>query len=199
MVPVPQWHPDKNQHQIELATETFKDIQGAYAVLSDPQERSWYDAHRESILRGRTPGDGGGDEADDSDINLWAYFSGSAYDGFGDDEDGFYAVYAVVFAGIDADEKKYAEKPRKHALPPFGTSASEWKEVRAFYGEWESFSTGRTCAGADQYDTRAAPNRQIRRAMEKENNKARAEVGCGARTRTRRRRAPRSESCFRDG
>ena len=48
-----QWHPDKNQHQIDLATEVFKQIQAAHAVLSDPNERAWYDAHREAILRGK--------------------------------------------------------------------------------------------------------------------------------------------------
>ena len=36
----------------EVATERFKEIQNAYAVLSDKHERSWYDQHRESILRG---------------------------------------------------------------------------------------------------------------------------------------------------
>ena len=35
-----------------MATERFKEIQSAYAVLSDKHERSWYDQHRESILRG---------------------------------------------------------------------------------------------------------------------------------------------------
>jgi DnaJ-class molecular chaperone len=39
----------------------FQEIQGAYAVLSDRQERSWYDSHREEILRG---GDGDGENAD---------------------------------------------------------------------------------------------------------------------------------------
>lgn len=46
------WHPDKNQHRIDEATEYFKLIQSAYATLSDPQERTWYDDHREAILRG---------------------------------------------------------------------------------------------------------------------------------------------------
>ena len=36
-----QWHPDKNADNLEEATERFKDIQNAHAVLSDPQERAW--------------------------------------------------------------------------------------------------------------------------------------------------------------
>ena len=37
--------------QVE-ATANFKLIQAANACLSDPQERHWYDNHRDSILRG---------------------------------------------------------------------------------------------------------------------------------------------------
>ncbi len=43
---------DKNNDRAELASEKFKEIQGAYEVLKDPQEREWYDKHRESILNG---------------------------------------------------------------------------------------------------------------------------------------------------
>ena len=35
-------------------------------------------------------------------------------------------------------------------------------QVKQFYAYWEAFNTVRTCAGADKYDTRAAPNRQVR-------------------------------------
>ena len=59
-----QWHPDKNPDRVAEATERFRQIQAAYSVLSDPQERAWYDQHRESILRGGGHGGsyGGGDD-----------------------------------------------------------------------------------------------------------------------------------------
>ena len=36
-----QYHPDKNPDNIEECTRIFNDIQQAYEVLSDPQERAW--------------------------------------------------------------------------------------------------------------------------------------------------------------
>lgn len=51
-----KFHPDKikisNLDENE-AKEKFQLIQQAYEVLSDPQERAWYDKHREQILRGK--------------------------------------------------------------------------------------------------------------------------------------------------
>ncbi len=37
------WHPDKNQHRIEEATEKFRKISEAYTILSDSEKRSQYD------------------------------------------------------------------------------------------------------------------------------------------------------------
>ena len=47
-----QWHPDKNLDNAEEAKKQFQVIQAAYEVLSDPQERAWYDRHRDAILLG---------------------------------------------------------------------------------------------------------------------------------------------------
>ena len=46
-----KWHPDKNNSKREEATEVFKYIHNAYSVINNQTERSWYDSHRESILR----------------------------------------------------------------------------------------------------------------------------------------------------
>ncbi len=47
-------HPDKNRDvSPDRAKEAFQELQQAYEVLSDPQERAWYDAHREAILQVR--------------------------------------------------------------------------------------------------------------------------------------------------
>lgn len=45
-----QYHPDKNPDNVEEATQKFAVIRAAYEVLSDPQERAWYDSHKEQIL-----------------------------------------------------------------------------------------------------------------------------------------------------
>ncbi|TMW44997.1 hypothetical protein DOY81_009929 [Sarcophaga bullata] len=45
-----KWHPDKNLNCLEEAKERFQLIQQAYEVLSDPQERAWYDNHREQNI-----------------------------------------------------------------------------------------------------------------------------------------------------
>ncbi len=37
------WHPDKNQHRIEEATEKFRKISEAYTILNDSDKRSQYD------------------------------------------------------------------------------------------------------------------------------------------------------------
>jgi len=166
---------DKNPDKIEEATHRFREIQHAYSVLSDAHEREWYDNHREAILRGEGSEEGEGERHHDSAVKLWEYFRSSAFDDYDDAENGFFAVYARVFRELDEEEDSAAdEEDMKHTpSPPFGRSSSIWSEVQAFYNHWAAFATKKSFSWVDVYNVTTAPNRQYRRAMEKENKKER--------------------------
>lgn len=163
-----KWHPDKNLDRAEECTKVFTEIQQAYEVLIDKQERAWYDKHREQILRG-------GDDYVDNSLNLMKFFSPSAYSGFGDDEEGFYTVYAKVFKTITEENVEFVkDRDLLEEIPEFGKSDSDYEDVVGpFYAYWQSFCTFKTYTWKEKWDIREAPNRRVLRQMEKENKKMR--------------------------
>ncbi|XP_073333479.1 dnaJ homolog subfamily C member 21 isoform X1 [Pagrus major] len=167
-----KWHPDKNLDNSEEAAEHFKLIQAAYDVLSDPQERAWYDNHRDALLKGGVSGD-----YEDDSIDLLQYFTVTCYSGYGDDEKGFYTVYRNLFESIVKEEMEHAkveDEDEDEEFPPFGDAQSDYDTVvHVFYGYWQSFCTRKNFAWKEEYDTRQASNRWEKRAMEKENKKTR--------------------------
>uniref|UniRef100_A0A9J7Z608 DnaJ homolog subfamily C member 21 n=2 Tax=Cyprinus carpio TaxID=7962 RepID=A0A9J7Z608_CYPCA len=166
-----KWHPDKNLDNAEEAAEEFKLIQAAYDVLSDPQERAWYDNHREALLKGGVSG-----EYQDDSTDLLQFFTVTCYSGYGDDEKGFYTVYRNVFETIVKEEMEHSkdEEEEEDVFPSFGDSQSDYDTVvHLFYGYWQSFCTRKNFAWKEEYDTRQASNRWEKRAMEKENKKTR--------------------------
>jgi DnaJ homolog subfamily A member 5 len=174
-----RWHPDKNRDAADAdAGERFKAVQHAYEVLSDPHERAWYDSHRTSILGGRDPAAAGGHGEEPSageatTVDLFAHFSATAYAGFDNAPGSFYGVYADAFATLAAEERS-AGAP--HSGPPFGGADSDWDTVRAFYATYEGFASRKTFGFADKWNLAEAPNRDYRRAMERENKRERAKV-----------------------
>lgn len=165
-----KWHPDKNLENIDESTQQFRLVQQAYEVLSDPQERAWYDKHREAILRG---GHGHGEDYNDDSLDVFKYFHSSCFKGFGDDTEGFYAVYNEVFRKLAEEDKPYLED-EDFKLYDFGNSLSIYEDVvKPFYDHWESYCTAKSYVWVEKYDTREAPERRVRRLMEAENKKLR--------------------------
>lgn len=165
-----KWHPDKNLDNPNEAKEQFQLVQQAWEILSDPHERTWYDNHREAILKG-----GIGENYKDDSINLFPYFSATCFKGYKDDEKGFYTIYRNVFEKLAAEDAEFAKDGESdEETPSFGDSQSSYEDiVHNFYAYWQSYSTKRSYAWLDPYDIRNMPNRRILRLAEKENKKVR--------------------------
>ncbi|KAK3839269.1 MAG: DnaJ domain-containing protein [Linnemannia elongata] len=180
-----EWHPDKNHHRVEEATKQFAFIAEAYEVLSDPQERAWYDSHRDAILRGDDKSDQTEGVAGTTAAELMKYFSTSVYKGFQDNNAGFYTVYRTVFEKLAEEEAEALASDRsedsanvKLHFPSFGCSTTDYdnssdSDVKQFYNAWLTFSSQKSFSWCDKYRLSEAPDRRIRRAMEKENKKFR--------------------------
>ncbi|CAF0849592.1 unnamed protein product [Adineta steineri] len=163
-----QWHPDKNLDQIAVAQKRFLEIRAAYEVLSDPRERSWYDAHRDVMLQ-----KGSGDDYQDDTINIFPFFTSSCYQGYNDTENGFYTIYNKLFKDIAQQDIK-ASTDKTVEIPEFGNSESDYEEVVGpFYAYWSNYCTLRTYVWKEEHDTRDAFDRRVRRLMEQDNKKLR--------------------------
>ncbi|CAF2428856.1 unnamed protein product [Rotaria sp. Silwood2] len=163
-----QWHPDKNPDKIAEAKQRFLEIRAAYEVLSDPRERSWYDAHRDVMLQKAS-----GDDYQDDAINIFPYFTSSCYQGYNDSENGFYTVYNKLFKDI-AEQDLKASTDKKIEIPKFGNSESDYEEVVGpFYAYWSNYCTLRSYVWKEEHDTHDAMDRRVRRLMEQENKKLR--------------------------
>ncbi|KAJ5766401.1 uncharacterized protein N7511_004017 [Penicillium nucicola] len=174
-------HPDRNYGNVEEATRLFAEIQSAYEVLADPQERAWYDSHSDAFL-----GTGGGTDdqhsynvrittADDV-LKLFSKFSPRME--FSDAPTGFFGGLREQFEQLALEERLAcqweAQDPIEYAT--FGSSHDDFeKVVRPFYASWSGFSTQKSFAWRDVYRLSEAPDRRVRRMMEKENKRLRDE------------------------
>ena len=177
---------DKNKEQADVAQERFQEVQNAWEVLSDPQERAWYDSHREQILRGDShqagaSGDGGGGECPYPEHDFGHFCGKSAFKGFDGSAHGYFAVYSGLFSKLAEEEsqayrrQKATNKKLKEpaAAPLFGGADTTEDNVKAFYAQWCNFQTIKDFAWLDIYNPSSAPGRRIKRLMEAENEKRR--------------------------
>ncbi|KAK5072776.1 hypothetical protein LTR64_000817 [Lithohypha guttulata] len=178
-------HPDRNYGNEEGATKLFAEIQAVYEILSDPQERAWYDSHRDVLLRGEEVGGAAGEEYSynmklttaDEVLKLMMRFNKNVQ--YTDSPSGFFGGLNDFFKQLAKEEDiscqwqdlDYAD------YPEFGAKDDDYEDiVRPFYGAWAGFATKKNYSWKDQYRLSDAPDRRIRRLMEKENQKIRDEA-----------------------
>jgi DnaJ family protein A protein 5 len=175
-------HPDRNYGKEEEATKLFAEIQAAHEVLSDPQERAWYDSHENAILRGA---EGGTEDHYEHNVRVTTSEDIAAMLGnfhgridFSDSPTGFYGYLRDKFAQLAREEEAAAEWEGLEVpeYPPFGHKADTHDDVvKSFYTGWIGFATKKTFSWMDQHRYSDAPDRRVRRLMEKENKRLRDE------------------------
>ncbi|KAH6614791.1 hypothetical protein B0J18DRAFT_469867 [Chaetomium sp. MPI-SDFR-AT-0129] len=177
-------HPDRNFNDTENATRRFAEVQTAYEILSDPQERAWYDSHRDAILNGEndvagtapTDPSGASHTSANAIFALMSRFnSGVPMD---DSPKGFFGVLNELFDQLAAEEIAACDwtglAPTEY--PTFGKADDSYNAVaKQFYQAWSGFSTKKSFSWRDKYRLQDAPDRRVRRLMEKENKKFREE------------------------
>ena len=176
-------HPDRNFGDVENATAKFAEVQSAYEILSDPQERVWYDSHRDTILRG----DDDGPEETHFHHNVrltssWEVMRMVARVSSGvpftDNSKGFYSILRQFFEMLATEEDASCdwENLQSTEYPNFGSAESDYETVvKPFYRAWIAFSTQKTFAWRDAFNPAEAPDRYTRRVVERENKKHREE------------------------
>ncbi|KAL8654700.1 MAG: hypothetical protein Q9210_001346 [Variospora velana] len=176
-------HPDRNYGNVEETTELFAAVQSAYEVLSDPQERAWYDSHRREILWGNDRVHGNHYERDvrittTEDI-LRMLPRISACRDFSTSPLSFYGILHSTFDALAKEEELACERESHDPViyPSFGGPNDQYEStVRSFYTAWGNFSTRKAFLWVDVYRYSEAPDRRVRRLMEKENRRLRDEA-----------------------
>ena len=89
---------------------------------------------------------------------------------------GFFTIIRTLFTTLDREEEAAAREAGEDytPLPSFGDSRSDPKsDVRQFYSRWMGFATMKSFSWKDQWKYSDAPDRRVKRAMEKENKRLR--------------------------
>lgn len=105
-------------------------------------------------------------------LDVYAFFTSSCYKGFGDANEGFYAVYREVFDKLAAEDIEYMNHPEDFdKIPKFGSSSSSFDDVISFYGYWESYSTKKSYAWLFTHNIQEIRDRRVLKLVDKDHKK----------------------------
>jgi DnaJ family protein A protein 5 len=112
---------------------------------------------------------------------LMQYFSPSCFNGINDGPKGFYAIYRALFIQIESEEEESLQTdaesvPTISSNVPhtsFGDAQTGFEQLKIFYNKFSNFSSVKSFRWCDKYRLSDAPDRRVRRLMEKENKKQR--------------------------
>ncbi|CAE6406454.1 unnamed protein product [Rhizoctonia solani] len=168
-------------------------------VLSDEQERAWYDSHRasmgptlggEDVFEDIVSSDGKPFKARPRDPGmttpqLFHFFDATLATSMDDSKYGFFTIYRGLFDRLAAEEAAWSTlNGETIEYPSFGDANTSWVAATKqkgdeslyasmFYRAWTSFSTAKDFSWYDSWNIAEAPDRRVRRLMERDNKKAR--------------------------
>ena len=175
-----KYHPDKAPvGEMDNYKEKFQKLNEAYQIINDPNERAWYDSHRNQILNPEM----NNDNYTGFSFDIENYFSDDCYKTGKKEEYGinFYKVFEEVFMKIrieeemarENDDELFENRESYLKAPMFGNDESEFVDIEKFYEYWEYFKTSLNFSWVDPFDVREGENRRVKRLIQKENKKAR--------------------------
>ncbi|OAV96904.1 hypothetical protein, variant [Puccinia triticina 1-1 BBBD Race 1] len=171
----------------------FAKIQQAYEILSDEDERAFYDRHRDELLNAN---DDGLDDFDPTHLKpttsrsslnpgitskqLLKFFDSTLWKGdLSDSATSFFTIYRNLFNQLSVEEK-IARKDTTIVYPSFGTSGSSYdhdidgtRALKHFYSSWTNFATQKSFEWVEPHRTNQQVDRRIKRLIEKENQRER--------------------------
>ena len=125
-----QLHPDKSDDP--NAKEKFVEVQEAYKILSDVNERTWYDNHKEQVLYNKHDMTEEEFDLQTFGFDLDAYMKNGCFKEFTDEPGDFYAVYRKAFELIKEEEKRAYDRSQLHKEDFEEADKSEFKKYPGF-------------------------------------------------------------------